>query len=311
MAPALHTPVRAPAMRTVIAATFALLALLPTGSARAGCGCDKPPPPRAAVRPFVGYQDLRISLIDPRLVPGQRYAVEFVSAADGRGDFSRGRARLQRDLADREVRTHLRVPVPPVALGPCTLKVWDDTGRFLFALPPDAFTVVARPLPLHEFDETVTHDGYRAGVGADGTVYVPVDVSQVSAATTFTGAAQGFPLEFTAEGVAMYNPQGFLMQLLDARMAGLFAITPPGDGATSEGLGYWRHEFASYKQMHRRLDTFQTDDDPDWHADGSYHVDHDVIVIAVHGTLADGSLPAPGATPPFRLVVTSSPRALD
>jgi len=50
-----------------------------------------------------------------------------------------------------------------------------------------------------------------------------------------------------------------------------------------------------------------TDNEPNWHADGTRHVNHDLIVVAIRGKLADGTTPVPGATPPFELVVTSTP----
>jgi hypothetical protein len=129
------------------------------------------------------------------------------------------------------------------------------------------------------------------------------------------------------------------MQLLDPSTPGLFRIVPAGQAVgpqasppagealppafvgmlgapaagapsqaakTSDVLRYWRHEFRTYKEKHRRLDGFQPDDDTDWHADGSRHTDHDTIVVAVRGTLANGATPTPGATPPFRLVISSS-----
>src|SRR5207247_8020723 len=47
-----------------------LLALIALGAAPRAygfCGCDKPPPPLANVRPFVGYPDQTITLFDARL----------------------------------------------------------------------------------------------------------------------------------------------------------------------------------------------------------------------------------------------------
>ena len=86
-------------------------------------------------------------------------------------------------------------------------------------------TITAAPIQLHDFSETAAWAEYRAGVGSDGTMYIPVDVSQVSDATTFTGAANGFPLSFTPQSVVMYNMQGFMMQLMDPTVPGLFQIT--------------------------------------------------------------------------------------
>src|SRR5436309_3214606 len=79
-----------------------LLALLALGAAPRAygfCGCDKPPPPLAHVRPFVGNPDQTITLFDDRLVPGSRYTVQFTSR-DGVSDWSRGKAVTKLDFAD-------------------------------------------------------------------------------------------------------------------------------------------------------------------------------------------------------------------
>src|SRR5579875_3418703 len=98
-----------------------LLAVALHAPARGGCGCSKPPPPLA------GASDQAITLFDARLVPGQRYWVQF-TAADGSTVGSRGRATVKRDLADGQPRTQLRVRVGAVSLGPCALTVWTDTA---------------------------------------------------------------------------------------------------------------------------------------------------------------------------------------
>jgi len=282
-------------------AAFALLAPRP---ADAGCGCDKPPPPRAAIRPFVGYVDQQVTLFDERLTPGRRYDVLFESSETGMSDWSRGRAASRRDLADGERRVQLRVAVAAVSLGPCRISVWRD-GEMVFALEDDAFTVAASPVSLHDFSEGIRRDGYRTGVGRDGTMYVPVDVTQVDAATTFVGETIGFPLRFGAEDVSMYNDQGFLMQVLQPGNTQLFRIAG-GDLQRGDQLSYWRHEFATYKQEHRRRDARAVEGETDWHVDGTYHVDHDHIVVAIRGTMPNGLPPTPGATPAFSLSITSA-----
>jgi len=287
-----------------VALMSALVGLAASTPATAGCGCAKPPPPRAAVRPFVGWPNQKVTLFDGRLVPGQMYSVRFMTS-DGRSDWSRGKAAAKRDFADGVVRTQLRVQVGAVSLGPCQIDVF-SSGALLYSLGDDQFTVTAPPVSLEDVDETISQQDYRAGVGGDGSLYIPVDVTGVSAATTFTGLALGFPLAFGSSNVAMYNDQGFLMQLLDPNVPGLFQIAA-GDALTSTALTYWRHEFKTYKKAHRQLDAFNTDDDPNWHADGTPHVNHNLIVVAIRGSLANGTTPVPGATPPFQLVITSTP----
>ena len=55
----------------------ALLVIGAAPQAHSFCGCDKPPPPRASVRPFMGYTEQTITLFDERIVPGSRYTVQF------------------------------------------------------------------------------------------------------------------------------------------------------------------------------------------------------------------------------------------
>jgi hypothetical protein len=280
-------------------------ALLSATRTQAGCGCDKPPPARAAIRPFVGHAGERITLFGDALVEGERYRVEFASTATGVSDWSAGRVRRRHDLADGELRPHLEVTVPEVPLGPARLTVVGPQGPVL-ALPDTAFTVTGQPIPLHDFAESVTRTGYQAGVGRDGTLYIPVDVSGVTNATSFVAQGLGYPLTFGAEDVSMYNEQGFLMQVLDPSIPGLFELAPGGQ-SDSEVFAYWRHEFRTYKQEHRQTRHRELASDPAWHDDGTRHVDHDHLVVAIRGTLPDGTTPALGSTPPFTLVVQSTP----
>jgi hypothetical protein len=290
--------------KTLFAIAGILMVLMGATPAQAGCGCEKPPPPRAAVRPFVGYPDMSITLFNDALVAGLSYQVQFISR-DGQADWSRGKVASKRDLADGVVRPQLRAKVGNVSLGPCRIAVWSN-GTLVFSLGEDQFTVTAPPIALHQFSEDVERDGYQAGVGSDGTVYLAVDVSQVSAATTFTGVGVNFPLVYGPSDIAMYNTQGFLMQLLEPTNTGLFRIDS-GTNTASSQLAYRRHEFATYKMLHRQHDGWRTEDDLDWHVDGTRHIDHDLIFVAVSGYYADGSRPAPGATPAFTLRIVSTP----
>jgi hypothetical protein len=288
--------------------SLSLLALLCAAVPRpveAGCGCDKPPPPRAEVRPFVASPGQRVTLFHETLEPGRRYEVEFVSSLTGARDWSQGRARRAHDLADAAVRAQLVVVVPEVSFGPVAITVW-QRDTVVMTVQDDAFTLAGEPIPLHDFAETVTRQGYRTGVGRDGTLYIPVDVSAVAEATTFNGRAVGYPLAFSAADVAMYNDQGFLMQLLDPAERGLFEIHGGRNGA-SDSLAYWRHEFVTYKRDHRQKEHLDAGSEPEWHRDGSRHIDHDRIVVAIRGRVGGGASPEPGETQPFTLIVESAP----
>jgi hypothetical protein len=286
-----------------VAALAGLLAM--QSPAEAGCGCDKPAPARAAVRPFVGHLGERITLFSSKFVEGETYKVEFASVDAGVSDWSAGKARLKRDLADAEPRVQLTVAVPDVPFGPVRITAVNRAG-VVMQLPDSAFTVTADPIPLHDFAESITRPGFQAGISRDGTLYIPVDVTDVRNATSFVAQGLGFELAFGPDDVTMYNEQGFLMQRLDPEDPSLFHIAGGADG-NSTALAYWRHEFRTYQQEHRRVRDRYLSDDPAWHEDGTRHVDHDHIVVAIHGTLPDGSGPVPGSTPPFTLVLTSTP----
>src|SRR5439155_11104617 len=189
-------------MRTWFGGT--LLALIALGAAPRAygfCGCDKPPPPLANVRPFVGYPDQTITLFDDRLVPGSQYTVQFTSR-DGVSDWSRGKAVTKRDFADGQLRSQLPVAVPAVSLGPSRISVY-DRNTLVYALGDDQFTVTSAPIVLHDFEETITRDDYQTGVGADGTVYLAFDLTAMTEATSYSGVAVGYPFRFEGRNVAI------------------------------------------------------------------------------------------------------------
>ena len=288
----------------LMAMASAVVLLGSTRSAVAFCGCDKPPPPRASVRPFAGYADQVITLFDERLTQPGHYTVQFV-ARDGSSDWSRAKSTMKRDFADGQPRAQLRVAVPDMAFGPVVINVFSPDGDFIYSLSDDQFTVIAPPIALHDFAETITREDYRTGVAADGTVYVALDMTEMSDATTYTGTAVGVGIRFRPESVGFYNAQGFFGGGLDPSVPGLFRISA-GTTDVSDTLSYWRHEFRSYKEEHRKRDARKSNDG-EWHLDGTPHVDNFHLLVAIGATLDDGSALVSGATPPFRLVITATP----
>ena len=71
--------------------------------------------------------------------------------------------------------------------------------------------------------------------------------------------------------------------------------------------GYDRHELVTYREQHAHVDGFGLDPtDPRWHTDGTYHVDHDHLVIAIKGTIEGYGPPAPGRTQSFSLRIVTA-----
>jgi len=97
-------------------------------AAEAGCGCEKPPPAPAAVRPAFAYSGAPVSLISPSFRAGQLYTVTFRSGTTGAMARAQAPAVTKRDLADGISKQHLVVPLPPLPLGPTHIVVTSLSG---------------------------------------------------------------------------------------------------------------------------------------------------------------------------------------
>jgi cytoskeletal protein CcmA (bactofilin family) len=297
---------RCRSLAALLAASLALFELAGAGSARAGCGCEKPPPPPASVRPAVTSPGREITLFHPDLEFGASYRVRFVSGGGAGSANVTAVAVLRRDLADGSVVPQLALPLPQLPLGPARIEVRGTAPEPLLVIDDADFTVAPPPIPILTGVDRYEFRDVRAAVGRDGTVYVALDFTDVQQARVFRAQALGYPLRFDNEDLAFWNVQGFLMQLLGERMPGLYALAG-GTGRDSDRLQYSRHEFLTYLLSHEERAPHSVDPaDPNWHLDGSRHVDHDHQILAIGGTLASGEQPAPGSTPPFDLVVETS-----
>jgi uncharacterized membrane protein YgcG len=293
-------------MRTLVASALVLAAMLAhTATAEAGCGCNKPPPPTADVRPAFAPPGYNVTLFSPQFVAGTSYTVRF--GGSGNGDVT-GTAVLKRDLADGAQKVQLVVQAPSLPPGPTRIRVAASSNKssVLLSLPATSFTMLQAPLALAEGDGQTVAKCYQAAVGADGTVYFPFDISAISAHMIFSGLAMSYPLLFGAQYIVIYNSQGFLMQLLGPDQS-IFAIADPAGAPNSLQLTYDRHEFQTYRDQHAHIGGLGLDPtDRDWHTDGTYHVDHDHLVIAIRGVVENQGPASPGSTPPFMLQVTTA-----
>lgn len=294
----------------LIVATLASVAWLAlSGAAHAGCGCDKPPPPPAQVRPAVTYPGATVTLFAPGLVTGRVYDVIFRSGVSDAAASVSAVAISARDLADAKVKPQIRVELPELPLGPARIDV-SYQGAAVLAVEDDAFTVAPQAVALPEEYGTYRWAGYRAAVGRDGVTYITLDMSGMQKPMVFDARAVGFPLRFAIDDVVFRNTQGFLMQLLvddwaknDQRgIPGMFVFPAAAGSTTSDALQYSRHEFATYFLSHYENQPHAVDpSDPWWHLDGTRHIDHDLLILAIDGTVG-GKHPEPGATPAFDLV---------
>jgi hypothetical protein len=248
-----------------------------------------------------------VTLFAPGIRDGVTYTVQFVGGSAGSSGAALwvfARATTRRDFADGVRKPQLVVQAPDLPPGPTRVIVSRGYTKVL-TVPAEDFTMLQRPLVLPEADGLTIAECYRAAVGADGTVYLPVDISAIAEHMLFSGIGWNYPLLFDGYDIVIYNTQGVLMQLLGPKQEGIFAIADPGAPHSFE-LIYDRHEFETYRADHahqggRGLDPT----DPQWHSDGTRHIDHDHLVIAIQGIVEFEGVPSPGVTPPFTMDIAT------
>jgi hypothetical protein len=294
-------------LRSSLLLAMLACAVFASEPALAGCGCTKPPPPLASVRPSVAWSGAEVTLFDAALVAGQFYEIRFDSGtANGPPRRVTGTAVSKRDLSDGVYKPQVVVPLPAMPLGPASVQIRTAGGAVIADLADDVFTVAPSPIGIPTGVGVYRFENYRAAVGRDGTVYLALDFGDVQHARVFDAQAVGVPLRFESRDLAFWNVQGFLMQLLGQNMPGLFAIDA-SQGANSDVLRYSRHEFNTWFLQHGERESHAVDpSDAAWHLDGTHHIDHDHQILAIDAKLPGGSPLPSGPTPRFTLEVTTS-----
>lgn len=283
------------AMASVVA--MAATMTIGGGEAEAGCGCAKPPPALTMVRPAFASPGDVVTLFPPDNKPGE-YDLKVL------GYRLKAKAVYKRDLADGQYKWQIPVVTPALPAGPLEIEV-KGPGRD-FRIPSSDFTVMQAPLALQQGDTETVAKCYRAAVTANNVVLIPLDISHITDHMIFNGLGEGYPLLFGAADVMIYNTQGFLMQLLTPEQAGIYEIADQGQ-PDSFALTYDRHEFNTYRADHAHIGGLGLDPlDRAWHTDGSYHVDHDRLVLAIKGTVEGQGPPPAGRTPGFDLRITTA-----
>jgi hypothetical protein len=290
-------------MLIVFAALIIAVTVSVPAPSEAGCGCEKPPPPEASIRPAFASPGDEVTLFGSLLVPDRMYTAIFANAEGTK--VVNAAATARRDFADAQMKPQLVVAAPDLPPGPTQVYVVASDGTVAVDVPASEFTMMQAAVKLPEANAVTFATCYRAAVATDGTVYLPVDISAVAERMVFSGIGRSFPLLYLADDIAIYNTQGVLMQLLGPGEAGIFAIYDEGQPDSFELL-YDRHEFETYRAAHRHEDGYGLDPaDPAWHVDGTRHIDHDHLVIAIRGIVENEGMPQPGVTPPFTLDIAN------
>lgn len=280
--------------RICVSLMVAIYAAIPK-LAIAGCGCDKPPPLPAAVIPRVAFPGMSVTFFDPSFVVGQQWDITFNSGPESATVSAQ--VEMRRDITNKtgtKQTPQLRVTVPslPPGLGSIHLS----SGTSSITIPADSFVVIGQPVEVSQENAEIQMDKYTTAVGLDGTLYLAVgELNQVCDAMSFQAKLDGYPLRFSDGDVLIFNSQGYFIDALTSVTHSHFSINP-GDASTSNTLSYDRHSFAKYCADHEPGGPKEVDPiHPNWHLDGTPHVDYSTVIFAINGHFDNGSAQRPGA----------------
>jgi hypothetical protein len=272
------------------------LGLVGPSPALAGCGCDKPPPPPAAVIPQVAFGGMPISIFHTSFKLGQKWQVVF---RNGSQDSLPQKIKVlrKRDISDptgqtKTLRLTLALPLT-LPKGPTSIIV--SRRAESFTIPAETFTVIGTPIVASEQNiEFIVHN-YTTGVGSDGVFYLSLGgLQNVCQPMKFHALTMSVPLRYSYGDVVVINSQGFLIESLGPATSNHF-FTDPKHAPQSDRMTYWRHSFMQYCIDHRPGGPKALDRrDPNWHKDGTPHVDYTTLIFAFAGHYDNQSVPAAG-----------------
>ncbi len=280
-----------PFLALALAAVFA--AATPAWS---GCGCDHPPPDWALVMPPFASpgKTLTLHAPTPDFVVGETYTVEFES--DAEVDV----------VAESVAILELEMPggVDP---GPVEIRVRGND--FDHTYPSSLFTALSPAVLVPAQDGAWHLKNFAGAVAEDGTLLIPMNLSQVSDATQFALQLGKLRLAFGAEDIVFYNSDGVDLTLFtldvsdptERTWGSYYGWDVKRDGnimgavyekkkkkskklaSLSDLVTYWRHEFHTYNAAHAVGGTHEVGANG-YHADlGTLHIDHDHLVLAIYG----------------------------
>jgi len=162
-------------------------------------------------------------------------------------------------------------------------------------------------------------DGTVLDIGANGTTLPGTPLLSVHTTLTNDALVQS-PAILGGFGAVGRTTGAHPNTYLDNFVLDVQKGEDPGSGSSDElegedvnqhvrsfRLNYDRHEFLTYQARHVTDPVWFPDHtDRNWHADGTRHIDHGNLVIAIHGTV-DGVAPTPGQSPSFDFHILTTP----
>ena len=251
----------------------------------AGCGCNKPPPRPAAIIPNVAYPGLGVTLYNHAFKTGQTWTVRFTSGSSAVVAAKVVNKRTITDPTGKTYSPQLVVIVPDIVPGPAAVVA--TRGSLSVAVPCSSFVVTGHPVALAELQSHNDVLSFAMAAGTDGTLYVPVaGLGNVCAPMEIDAYLPDYPLRFGFGQVVIVNWQGYFIDTLDASSSDHVVFTVSQDDQQSDRISYFRHSFEKYCHDHLPGGPKQVDpNDPNWHLDGTPHVDYSALFFEISGSL--------------------------
>lgn len=276
----------------LLAATWLLAAAPP---AHAGCGCDHPPPALARVMPpfaSPGHK-VMVSLDSAVLTVGQSYDIVFGSNVGAKGVAV--------------TPASLIVEVPGVGPGPAAIVV-KTSRKSSVTIGAEHFTALVRPPVVPAAGGAFADVQFQASVASDGTLLLPINLRHVFDPMQLAFVITDLAYAFGPDDVTVYNMDGFDLTLFTLatsdptvrQWGSYYGFDVEGDSnlvntlydhktvasskpeKSSDVLTYWRHEYHTYRSAHDPKGGYSVDVNG-LHPDGTVHVNHGHLVIAIAG----------------------------
>jgi hypothetical protein len=255
---------------------------------------------------------MAVTLFHASFQAGQTWTVGFYNGTSQ--ITTAGTVATKRAITDPTRATYtpqLTVVVPNnILVGPTSI-VASASGSPSLVIAETSFTIIGAPVMFTERNVEYTMENYNTGVDVNGILYMAASgFNSVCKTMRFQTRMDGFPLRFGNGDIMIMNHQGFLIDaLLDPNDPALgvrrrFSVIKKKQDKSNR-LIYRRHSFAQYCADHQPGGPKAVDpQDPNWHLDGTLHVDYSTLIFAVDGHFDNGAKPARGGVT-FTLQVES------
>lgn len=271
---------------------FVFMLMNPFNLAFASCGCDKPPPIPAAILPHFAYSGMELNIFgDSFKKVGDVWDVIFT--VNNKQYKVQGVVKSLKDITDPTNASFINTlvvfaPDTKQHMGPTRIEAVRKKESVV--IDSNVFTMIGKPNTLSGENNTLHYKNYLTGVSHSGQLYVAFKgLGSICTGVEYTGWLEKYPLRFEQENVILWNPQGYLIDRIYPNTTHFTKSS--GIKKNSDILTYARHSFEQWCFEHLPGGIKEIKSaNPNWHEDETPHVDYDIMVVEVTGTLKNKPL---------------------